>query len=77
MIAIPTVISLRFKKSTKPVGYLMVQTDDFETAVAVARRWGEAKELAFDSIMMHQGVMKTPLEHVEEFEGFRVCELPF
>jgi hypothetical protein len=32
VIAIPTVISLRFEKCGEPVGYLMVQTNSVATA---------------------------------------------
>ena len=78
MVAFPTVISLRFEAKGEPVGYLMVETEDFETATSVARRWADHQgRFEFDSVVEHQGVMKLPLEYVEEFEGYRVCELPF
>ena len=78
MIALPSVISLRFESNGLPVGYLMVQTDDVETAKAVACRWAlKHQKFAFDAVVEHQGVMPTPFEHVEVFEGYRIWELPF
>jgi hypothetical protein len=78
MIAFPTVISLRFESGGNPVGYLMVQTEDLETAKAVAGRWArQHSRFAFDAVVEHHGGMQPPWEHVEDFEGYRVWELPF
>lgn len=78
MIAFPTVVSVRFECGGEPVGYLMVQTDDLETAKAVAGRWARQQgRFDFDAIVEHHGAMQPSLEHVEGFEGYRVWELPF
>ena len=78
MVAFPSVISLRFESKGEPVGYLMVQTEDIETAKSVARRWAlQHQRFEFDAVVEHQGVMDAPREHVEGFDGYRVWELPF
>ena len=78
VVAFPTVISLRFEAKDEPVGYLMVETEDIETAKSVARRWAlKHRQFEFDSVVEHQGVMDLPFEHFEAFEGYRICELPF
>ena len=78
MIAIPKAISLRFEAGGQPVGYLMVQTDDLETAKSVARHWAEGQQrFDFDAIVEHQGAIDVPLHYAELFDGYRVWELPF
>ena len=78
MVAFPSVISLRFESGGQPVGYLMVQTDDLETAKSIACRWAlNYRKFGFDAVVEHQGVMQAPLEHVEIFDGYRIWELPF
>lgn len=78
MVAFPSVISLRFEAAGQPVGYLMVQTDDLETAKSVACRWAaEQKKFEFDAVVEHQGVIQAPFEHVEVFAGYHIWELPF
>jgi hypothetical protein len=78
MIAFPTVISLRFESDGKPVGYVMVQTESLETAKSVASNWArQHQKFEFDLVVEHQGVTQPPLKHVEEFNGYRIWELPF
>ncbi len=73
------VMSLKFvSESNKPVGYLMVETDDEKIAKQTARKWGESKlDKAFTRVELHQGRMDSPDIDSEIFNGIRVWELPF
>ncbi len=73
------VISLKFISiSDEPVGYLMVETDDEEFAMQIARRWGEIKlDASFARVESHQGILDSPDQDPETFDGVRVWELPF
>lgn len=79
-MAIPKVVSLRFVGSDgKPVGYLMVDTDDLAQAKTIARQWAlQNLDEPFDVIERHQGLLNPPDEALSEtFAGVRVWELPF
>ena len=73
------VISLKFvSESDKPVGYLMVETDDERFAKQTARQWAEGKlDTPFIRVELHQGVMDSPDLDSDIFNGVRVWELPF
>ena len=73
------VISLKFvSASDKPVGYLIVETDDEVCAKHIARGWGEKRlRKQFVSVEVHQGTLDAPDEDAEMFDGVRVWELPF
>jgi hypothetical protein len=72
-------ISLTFvSESDEPVGYLMVETDDEKFAKRTARQWGESKlDKPFIRVELHQGVMDSPDQDSDIFNGVRVWELPF
>ena len=79
MIAGRKVLSLRFEAKGNPVGYLMVETDDEDLAVKIARLWAKTNlHAGFDSIERHQGVIDPPGDEMAEWvDGLRVWELPF
>ena len=72
-------ISLKFvSESDEPVGYLMVETDDEKFAKQTAYRWGESKlDIPFTKVELHQGVLNSPDQDSDIFNGVRVWELPF
>ena len=79
MIAFPEVVSVKMEFDDETSGrYLMVQTNSLEQAEAVAKEWA-IKETGVCPAMVceHQGVIPAPDCAYEEFNGFRVWELPF
>ena len=73
------VISLKFvSESDEPVGYLMVETDDEKFAKQTAHKWGDSKlDTPFTKVELHQGVLDSPDQDSDFFNGVRVLELPF
>lgn len=75
----PQVMSLTMEFDDGTSGrYLMVQTDSLDEAKAVAKEWA-IKETGVcpATVCEHQGVIPAPDCAYEEFNGFRVWELPF
>ncbi len=74
------VTSLKFvDKDNATVDFLMVEGEDVDKAVSIAKKWAKNKNRRpYDKISLHQGVMSTPeFDEYDIIDGFRVWNLPF
>jgi hypothetical protein len=56
----------------------MVETDDEQFAKQTAHQWGESKlDTPFTKVELHQGVLDSPDQDSDIFNGVGVWELPF